>query len=127
MNRLNRRDFLIKTATAGGVTALAGLGVFRLGLEANYETTRIILVDYMKCTGCRTCEAICSSVNSGTKTKGKQRFGYGNPKLSRIRVHSYNPMDIPNVCALCSDAPCITACPVEADPLSKKKHSFAIM
>ncbi len=124
MSRLNRRQFLIKTARAGGLTALLSLGVFRYGLT-NSETTQIILVDYMKCTGCRTCEAICSSVNSGTKIKGKQLFGYGNPKLSRIRVHSYNPdMDIPNLCTLCSDAPCIAACPVETDPLSKRKALF---
>lgn len=37
-----------------------------------------IKVDYMKCTGCRTCEVICSLTHDGKDTV--------NPRASRIRI-----------------------------------------
>jgi Fe-S-cluster-containing dehydrogenase component len=117
MKRLKRRDFILKTAAASGAVALFGMGIFRFGFaEKVTEKYRVILVDYDKCTGCRTCEAVCASVNSTSVKNSQMRYGLGNPKQSRIRVHSYNPdMDIPNVCVQCADTPCIEACPVEED------------
>jgi Fe-S-cluster-containing dehydrogenase component len=117
MHTLNRRDFILKTAAASGAIALLGMGIFRFGFAGKSTGEyRVILVDYDKCTGCRTCEAVCASVNSTSGKNGQKRYGLGNPKQSRIRIHSYNPdMDIPNVCVQCADAPCIEACPVEEE------------
>ena len=52
-------------------------------------------------------------------------MGLGNPKLSNIQVHSFNPdVDVPAVCAMCPDNPCIAACPVEPDPKTGRKALF---
>lgn len=68
-----------------------------------------IILDYTKCTGCRTCEAICSFVNE------KGEF---NPMKARIRVvrtvedqvlHS-----LPVFCLQCEEAYCMAMCPAEA-------------
>jgi carbon-monoxide dehydrogenase iron sulfur subunit len=117
MRSINRRDFILKTAAVGGAAALVGMGFVRFGFTGKSAGEyRMILVDYNKCTGCRTCEVVCAAVHSSFDQNSPARYGLGNPKQSRIRVHSYNPdMDIPNVCAQCADAPCIAACPVEAD------------
>jgi len=37
-------------------------------------------------------------------------------RICLIRVHSFNPdVDVPNVCAMCADTPCVKACPVDPD------------
>jgi anaerobic carbon-monoxide dehydrogenase iron sulfur subunit len=47
---------------------------------------------------------------------GRELPGLGNPRYANIRVHSFNPdVDVPNVCAMCSDTPCVKACPVEPE------------
>jgi len=57
------------------------------------------------CTGCRTCELICSF----TKEK------VINPKLARIRVISKWPdYNYPSVCHQCIKAPCLESCPSKA-------------
>ena len=58
------------------------------------------------CTGCRTCELICTLHHDAVM----------NPERSRIVIHS-NPLKgsfIPTVCHQCSDAPCYYACPESA-------------
>jgi hypothetical protein len=48
--------------------------------------------------------------------------GLGNPRYSNIRVESFNPaVDVPNVCAMCADTPCVNACPVEPDPKTGRR------
>lgn len=75
-----------------------------------------ILADYVKCTGCRTCECVCSSFNRRQDINGQSLAGLGNPYYSNIQVTAFNPdIDVPTVCAMCSDAPCVSACPVEPD------------
>jgi Fe-S-cluster-containing dehydrogenase component len=126
MHTLSRRNFILKTAAVGGAAALAGMGIFRFGFAGkDAGAYRVILVDYDKCTGCRTCEAICACINCGSNKNADAQYGLGNPKQSRIRVHSYNPdMDIPNVCVQCADAPCIAACPTEADANGENKALY---
>lgn len=59
-----------------------------------------------KCTGCRTCELVCSIKNEGM----------ANPVLSRIQVIADKPrgLRIPTVCLQCEDAVCVAVCPVGA-------------
>lgn len=99
---------MMKTLAWGtGLMAVAGTGAwFGVG-RANGGPVR---VDFTRCTGCRTCEAVCAAASDRPGRSGAA--GPGNPRFSRIRVYSYNPdVDIPSVCALCPDAPCISACP----------------
>ncbi len=56
------------------------------------------------CTGCLTCELVCSVKHAGT----------ANPSLSRVKLahvekdHSFFPI----ICRHCHNAPCKAACPV---------------
>ena len=59
-----------------------------------------------KCTGCRTCELMCSFGHY-------QQF---NPRLANISILEYeNPaVAVPVVCQQCEEASCMKVCPVRA-------------
>jgi Fe-S-cluster-containing hydrogenase component 2 len=63
-----------------------------------------------KCTGCKSCELVCSFVNEA-------EF---NPSKSRIAVIAFLegryplPYNFVSTCRQCADAPCLTSCPVSA-------------
>ncbi|UCB44641.1 MAG: 4Fe-4S dicluster domain-containing protein [Spirochaetota bacterium] len=59
------------------------------------------------CTGCRVCEQVCSLHHEKSEI---------NPKRSRIRIIDMQERGvmIPMVCRLCSPAPCVSECPVDA-------------
>jgi Fe-S-cluster-containing hydrogenase component 2 len=114
-----RRGFL-KTSVFGCI------GFICLGPIACTPTTQkksveqgmrsMILVNYDKCTGCRTCEAVCSAHQNQKTINGRLLPGLGNPHQANIRVHRFNPdVDVPSLCVMCPDAPCIEACPVTKD------------
>ena len=85
----------------------------------------MIIVDYRKCTGCRTCEAVCSSYNHKQQLNGELLRGLGNPYDANISVYHFNPdVAIPAVCAVCPDAPCIKACPVSPDEATGQKALY---
>ena len=64
-----------------------------------------VLIDHKKCTGCRICVQICSTVHEG----GISEEG------SRIAVTNFDPgFDIAQTCCQCSDPPCVPVCPTEA-------------
>jgi len=65
--------------------------------NAERDTQRkYIKIDYVKCTGCRTCEMICAITHGSTA-----------PSHSRIKVDSFFPgIDIPSLCKHCIDPPC---------------------
>lgn len=109
--RPDRRLF-VKTVVIGGLT-WTGLGLAASGQKPRFGR---ILADYGKCTGCRTCETVCAQVNQKTEVEGTELWGLGNPNLSCIRVYHFNPdVDVPSVCLMCEDNPCIEACPVDPD------------
>ncbi|MBW2027440.1 MAG: 4Fe-4S dicluster domain-containing protein [Deltaproteobacteria bacterium] len=64
---------------------------------------KVLIVDPSLCTGCRTCELICSIKNEGV----------ANPTLARIRViaDKYQGVRVPMICQQCRDAPCMCVCP----------------
>jgi anaerobic carbon-monoxide dehydrogenase iron sulfur subunit len=68
--------------------------------------SKVLVIDYHKCTGCRLCELVCSVVNEGVS----------NPARSRIRVMKWEAegLYVPMSCQQCMDAPCVNACPVKA-------------
>lgn len=67
---------------------------------SNYLT-----IDYLKCTGCRLCEAACAWHNEHST----------NPEHARIHVYSFFPgVDVVTFCAKCPDAPCVAACKFQA-------------
>lgn len=76
------------------------------------------MVDPNKCSGCRTCELICSwSHNQGVV----------RPSLSRVQVLKKEDLAIntPMFCLQCELAFCKEVCPVHA--ISKDKNTGALM
>lgn len=64
------------------------------------------MISPKKCTGCKTCEVICSF----SKTNAF------NPKNAAVTVHGYEEVgiDVPMMCMQCEDAACQNICPVNA-------------
>ena len=67
---------------------------------------KVLMIDYEKCAGCRTCEMACS-------IKHEEVI---NPFRSRIKVikGEIEGEGTPIACAHCESAPCQTICPVKA-------------
>lgn len=124
---LTRRQFIKGIGIGGGAVILFGqFGVHAAAWALSGEPQlKMVLVDYAKCTGCRTCEAACSSRNKLVSIGGQELPGLGNPRYANIRLHSFNPdVDVPNVCAMCADTPCVKACPVEPDSKSNRRALY---
>ena len=67
---------------------------------------KVLYIDYRKCTGCRTCEMVCSVMHDGVV----------NPERSRIKIMKWEAegLYVPMSCQQCQDAPCMNVCPVKA-------------
>ena len=64
-----------------------------------------LIVDPDLCTGCETCESVCSFVHDGV-------FNPINTRIHRVRVEPV--FNIALACQKCEDAPCIRSCPEKA-------------
>ena len=76
-----------------------------------------------KCIGCKSCEVACSFANEADM----------NPSRSRIRMITFVegryrlPYHMLITCRQCADAPCLSACPVEAISRSKDKMKVIVI
>jgi anaerobic carbon-monoxide dehydrogenase iron sulfur subunit len=124
----SRREFLKKVALGSGSLLIGGRFLVRqvwAATEGEKTVYSMVVVDFNKCAGCRTCETACSSFNHKAIVDGKELPGLGNPSLSNIRVQPFNPdVDIPVMCLMCEDAPCIAACPVEPDAKTGRRALY---
>lgn len=124
----SRRDFLRDAVLGGGGLLIGGRFLVRqvwAQTEGEKTVYSMVVVDFNKCAGCRTCETACSSFNHKAVIDGKELPGLGNPFLSNIRVHPFNPdVDVPVMCVMCEDAPCIAACPVEPDAKTGRRALY---
>jgi len=79
--------------------------------------TKKIVIDSELCIGCAICELICSMIKEHEL----------NPRLSRIKVIRIDEegINIPVVCELCADSPCISSCPTNA--IYKHPATYAII
>jgi len=71
---------------------------------------QFIVVDPNLCTGCETCESVCSFVHDG-------EFNPINTRIHRVRIEPV--FNISLACQKCEEAPCIRSCPekaLEKDP-----------
>ena len=79
-----------------------------------------IAVDHLDCTGCKTCEMICSL----------HHFGRCNPSTSAIRIIRREKQGLvfclPIVCQHCDPAPCIEVCPTGAICRDEDKGVLAL-
>jgi len=67
---------------------------------------KILVVDYEKCTGCRSCEMVCSV----------SHLQVCNPAKSAVRIvkKGERGLNVPVVCQQCEDPACANICPVQA-------------
>jgi len=77
---------------------------------------QFIVVDPNLCTGCETCETLCSLVPDG-------EFNPINTRIHRVRIEPV--FNIALACQKCEDAPCIRSCPEKA--LEKDELSGSIL
>ncbi len=77
---------------------------------------RIIAVDSNSCTGCRTCELVCSVARTGSSNPLKSRVNVIKWELEGVRI--------PVLCVQCAKAPCISCCPVDA--ISRNPSTSAV-
>ncbi len=66
---------------------------------------QFIIVNADLCTGCETCESVCSFVHDG-------EFNPINTRIHRIRIEPI--LNVALACQKCDDAPCIRSCPEKA-------------
>ena len=119
----SRRSFIKTLVVAGSSITIGVITPPKLWTQTRGKKPRfsMILVDFNRCTGCRTCETVCAQFNFQKKIAGEKVWGLGNPHLANIRVYPFNPdVDVPVVCVMCKDNPCVKACPVEADKQGRK-------
>ncbi len=66
----------------------------------------MIVVDHIKCTGCRNCELVCSVRNTGAS----------NPSRARINVIKWESEGFyfPMLCQQCQNPACMAVCPKDA-------------
>ena len=81
---------------------------------------KVLNVDLERCTGCRTCEAVCSLKNTGRV----------QPSRSRIKIVRYEKLGeyhnyIPMVCQQCTTPLCMEACPTNA--ISRNEETGAMV
>ncbi len=118
---LTRRKFLKDVAIGGATLIFGDFALVSFGFSKDKKSFHMIVVNYNRCAGCRTCETVCSAFNHQLNIDGKKVLGIGNPFLSNIRVYSYNPdFFVPNVCQFCDDTPCVNACPAPKDSKGRK-------
>ena len=85
--------------------------------EAIKRQRKFIACDTEKCTGCRICDLVCSSVK-------EEKF---NPLLSRIHtVRIGIQFNISIACRLCEDAPCVQVCPRKALMISEENGTIIV-
>jgi Fe-S-cluster-containing hydrogenase component 2 len=67
---------------------------------------KFLLINASECTGCMQCEIACSFHSEGVF----------NPAKSRIKIFGFKEQHlfVPYTCTQCSEAWCMTVCPVDA-------------
>ena len=86
--------------------------------ELNTRTRRTVVVNPQACTGCRTCETVCSLV----------KIGKIYPQMARIQV-ARKPFEgrfTPHACRQCSVPECLRACPSGAIGISRTTGAVLI-
>jgi Fe-S-cluster-containing dehydrogenase component len=121
---MSRRSFL-KAGVAGCALLTGATGVthvlerIALAKEAGLPLTNgVVVVNRKLCSGCRTCEAVCTTYNSGGLTStGLARIILEKDYLRA--VYEANP------CFQCIEPLCLAACPVDAIIIDRQSGTNA--
>ena len=75
-----------------------------------------LVIDYDKCSGCRTCELECA----------RRHYGVINPALANINIYKVYPgIDVAMFCRNCWTRPCIDVCPTTPKAITISEISGA--
>lgn len=86
---------------------------------------RVIFIDPIKCTGCRSCELACAVEHSLGKNISSLVLEKPRPH-PRIRVITVdNLLYVPMRCQHCKEAPCMSICPTKA--LYRSPEGFVLL
>ncbi len=79
--------------------------------EINTRIRQSLVANSHACTGCRTCESVCSLIKTGSIFTDMARL--------RIDRRPFMGEFLQQVCLQCSIPYCLNACPIEAIRISK--------
>jgi Fe-S-cluster-containing dehydrogenase component len=121
---MTRREF-IRSGTAGALSfaTIVAVGDFVWAAPTTHGTEialakGAVLADKSLCSGCRTCEMVCSNVNS----EGRNSAALAMVILDKDYIAgNYQP----RTCFQCLDPPCLRACPVDAIKVDEKTGTNA--
>lgn len=86
-----------------------------------------MVIDLLKCAGCGACGLACKTQNNTDDPKDGQTFNWADycesieGKYPNARYTMY-----PTLCNHCTDAPCVTACPVNPKAMYKKDNGITM-
>lgn len=63
-----------------------------------------------RCSACRSCEIVCPLANEKEINPSKSRIAV----IGFMEKNDQLPYNFPSTCKQCADAPCLSACPVDA-------------
>ena len=114
------KTFLFGTTAIAGNAASGGL-LETLALADGRKVAlakAVVLGDPNLCSGCRTCEVVCSNFNSQ---------GKNSSSLSRLLVQKdpFKGDYRPKTCYQCSEPPCLEACPTGALQIDSINRTYA--
>lgn len=74
--------------------------------QSSQTLNKTLVSDYAKCSGCKSCEIMCSF----------HHFGECNPSLARLTLVAFDErgLFVPEICRQCQNPWCLNACPVDA-------------
>ena len=80
--------------------------------QMNTRGRQSLVANPHACTGCRTCEAVCSLIKTGSIS----------PEMARLRIerHPFEGEFFQRICRQCSVPDCLNACPIGAIRISEK-------
>jgi anaerobic carbon-monoxide dehydrogenase iron sulfur subunit len=88
-------------------------------IEVHLRKRKTLSADSKACSGCRTCEIICSLTHEGVIDPQKSRI--------YIKMNPFKGSFLPMVCHQCSDAPCLYACQESAIEINNSNGTVAII
>ena len=76
--------------------------------------------EFSLCTGCVSCEMVCSLVHEGYVSPSCKRI-FLRPGNTKTNMHTVEP------CMQCSDAPCYEACPKKDQAMRKDENGIVFI
>jgi len=68
---------------------------------------KILMIDPLKCNGCKECENACALAHTGNSKIPKKR-------IEVLCASNGEQVFVPTTCRQCTDAPCMSVCPRKA-------------